>query len=165
MPSLPAPSHGLGTLLRHLLELLDGDVQHMYDELQIEYRPRYTPIVRALLTAEPRTIRNIAEEIGMTHSAVSQSVAQMKKQGLVRVLSGTSDARERNVHLTAKCRAKLPVLEQQWAATEAAADALDSELTVSLRTGVTEAIAHLERRPFRERIRAHARVRGRGGKR
>lgn len=165
MPPRPAPRRGLGTLLRHLLDLLDGDVQHAYDELRIEYRPRYTPIVRALLEAEPRTIRDIAEHAGMTHSAVSQTVAQMRTHGLVQVLPGTSDARERNVHLTAKCRAKLPLLERQWAATDAAADALDSELTVSLRTAVTEAIARIERQPFRERIRAQARTRRTAGKR
>lgn len=152
----PPSFRGLGTLLRHLLELLDGDVQRAYDDLHIDYRPRYTPIVRALLSVEPRSIRDIANHAGMTHSAVSQTVAQMKKQGLVKLAASKGDARERNACLSPKCRAMLPLLHQQWAATDAAAEALDSELTASLRELAGEAIAQLEQRSFRERIAAHA---------
>ncbi len=54
------PYRGLGTLLRHLLELLDGDVEQAYAELGLDYRPRFTPVVRALLESEPRSIRDIA---------------------------------------------------------------------------------------------------------
>jgi hypothetical protein len=46
----------------------------------------------------------------------------------------------------------LPRLQQQWSATNAAADGLDQELSNSLRAAVTEAIAALEKQPFRARI-------------
>ena len=68
---------GLGTLLRHMLELLDGDVQRAYDELGLDYRPRYTPVVAALLDLGPSSIQDIARAAGITHSAASQTVAQM----------------------------------------------------------------------------------------
>ena len=51
------PAVGLGTLLRRLLDLLDGDVQRAYDELGLDYRPRYTPVVVALLDLGPSSIR------------------------------------------------------------------------------------------------------------
>jgi hypothetical protein len=47
----------LGTQLRHLIDMLDGAVAAGYHDLGLSYRPRYTPIVRALMSLEPRTIR------------------------------------------------------------------------------------------------------------
>jgi DNA-binding MarR family transcriptional regulator len=150
--STPPPYRGLGTLLRHLLELLDGDVERTYAELGLDYRPRFTPVVRALLESEPRSIREIADHSGLTHSAVSQTVAEMKRAGLLSLVKDRADARARQARLAPRCRAMLPRLEQQWSATNSAADGLDEELSNSLRAAVTDAIAALERNPFRQRI-------------
>jgi DNA-binding MarR family transcriptional regulator len=146
------PYRGLGTLLRHLLELLDGDVEQAYRDLGLEYRPRFTPVVRALAESEPRSIRELANHSGLTHSAVSQTVAEMKRAGLVSLVRDRADARARLARLTPRCRAMLPKLQRQWTATNSAADGLDAELPASLRATVTEAIAALERNPFRKRI-------------
>jgi DNA-binding MarR family transcriptional regulator len=143
----------LGTALRHLLELLDGDVQAIYREEGMDYRPRYTPIMRTLSKAQPIAIRDLALAAGITHSAASQTVATMKRAGLVEQVSGR-DGRERAVKLTRRGRALLPKLEVRWAATNAAARELDRELSKRLTECVEEAIAALEARPFRQRIRA-----------
>lgn len=74
----------LGTRLRHLLELLDGDVAAVYDDLGLPgFRPRYVPVVRALVADGPSSIRDLGRAIGVTHSAASQTVAQMVKDDLV----------------------------------------------------------------------------------
>ncbi len=142
----------LGTALRHLLELLDGDVQAIYREEGLDYRPRYTPIMRALSKGQPIAIRDLAVAAGITHSAASQTVAKMKRAGLVEQVSGV-DGRERAVKLTRRGRASLPKLEVRWVATNAAAQALDRELSKRLTECVEEAIAALEARPFRDRVR------------
>jgi hypothetical protein len=46
----------------------------------------------------------------------------------------------------------LPRLQRQWKATNSAADGLDAELSSSLRALIVEAIAALEKDPFRRRI-------------
>ena len=148
----PAPYRGLGTLLRHLIELLDGDVEQAYRDLGLPYRPRFTPVVRALMESEPRSIRDIADHSGLTHSAVSQTVAEMSRAGLVSLVWDKADGRARLARLTVRCRGMLPRLKRQWDATNSAADGLDQELSGSLREVVTEAIAALERSPFRKRI-------------
>jgi DNA-binding MarR family transcriptional regulator len=147
-----SPYRGLGTLLRHLIDLLDGDLEQVYHDLAIEYRPRFTPVVRALLESEPRSIRGIADHSGLTHSAVSQTVAQMKRRRLVSLVQDQADARARLVRLAPRCRAMLPRLQRQWKATNSAADGLDAELSSSLRALIVEAIAALEKDPFRKRI-------------
>ena len=141
----------LGTLLRHLAETLDGAVERAYVASGLDHRPRYTPVVRALLALGPASIRAISVHAGITHSATSQTVSQMEARGLVQLTVG-QDTRERIVALTPAAEASLPALKRQWEATNAAADDLDHELSAPLSDLLREAIAALERRPFDERI-------------
>lgn len=145
----------LGTLVRHLIELLDGEVEAAYAASGLDWRPRYTPILRALMGLGPVSIKVLAQKIGISHSAVSQTVSQMVKDGLVALKPG-SDARERIVILTAKAETMIPALQRQWAAVNAAAAQLDGELSSPLSAVVREAIAALGQCPFGERIRAAA---------
>jgi DNA-binding MarR family transcriptional regulator len=146
----------LGTRLRHLLELMDGDVAAVYTDLGIEgFRPRFAPVVRVLAAAGPSSIRDLARASGVTHSAASQTVAQMARRGLV-VLTPGADARQRIVRLTAAAERLLPLLEAESAATTAAAVELEAELSFPLSRLVGEALDALRRRPMRERIAAVA---------
>jgi DNA-binding MarR family transcriptional regulator len=141
----------LGTLLRHLVELLDGAVEQTYQRAGLTYRPRYTPVVRALVALGPSSIRSISQHAGTTHSAASQTVAQMAKDGLVDSRPG-ADARERIIHLSSRGRRMLPTLERHWAVIDAAARDLDRELSVPLSAVAREAIETLSREGFAERI-------------
>jgi DNA-binding MarR family transcriptional regulator len=146
----------LGTRLRHLLELLDGDVASIYPALGLDagFRPRFTPVVRTLAASGPASIRELAAALGVTHSAASQTVARMAAQGLVELAPGDADARQRIVRLTPAARDLLPALETEWTATVTAARALEAELPYPLSRLVDEALAALSRRPMRERIAA-----------
>ncbi|APU21698.1 MarR family winged helix-turn-helix transcriptional regulator [Actinoalloteichus sp. GBA129-24] len=142
----------LGTRLRHLLELMEGDVAAVYADLGLaDFRPRYTPIVWAVAASGGSSIRDLAAAVGVTHSAASQTVAQMAEDGLV-VLTPGSDARTRIVGLTPKAERLLPRLRAEWQATTTAARALDAELSAPLSALVDEAIAAVRRRPMRQRI-------------
>ena len=143
----------LGTALRHLLELLDGDVQAVYREEGLDYRPRYTPLMRALAQSRPLAIKALAAAAGISHSAASQTIAKMRAAGLV-VDAQAEDGRERTVKLSRRGSALLPRLRERWAATNTAAEQLDHELSQRLSACVEEAIAALEAKPFKERIRA-----------
>jgi DNA-binding MarR family transcriptional regulator len=146
----------LGTLLRHLIELLDGAVEERYVAAGFEYRPRYTPVVRALLEMRSASIRVIAQHTGLTHSAASQTVALMTKAGLVKSHAG-EDGRERVVSLSTRATGMVPELQRLWASTNGAARELDGELAMPLSSLVQEAIRALEKRPFGERIEQRSR--------
>jgi DNA-binding MarR family transcriptional regulator len=142
----------LGSRLRHLLELMDGDVAALYEDLGLPgFRPRYVPVVRVLTADGPSSIRDLARAIGVTHSAASQTVAQMAKDALV-VLEPGADARQRIVRLSPRAERLLPVLDAEWAATAAAAAEFDAELPYPLSQLINEAIAALRHRSMRERI-------------
>lgn len=142
---------GLGTQLRHLIDLLDGDVAQQYRDVGLDYRPRYTPIVRALMQLGTASIGQIAEAAGITQPAATQTVNLMKKDGLVTSEPG-ADGRQRMVRLSAQGKELMPVLESCWTATKAAADELDAQLTVPLSKILSEAILALQEKPFGARI-------------
>ncbi|WP_380046303.1 MarR family winged helix-turn-helix transcriptional regulator [Kribbella deserti] len=135
-----------------MLELLDGDVAKVYDEQGLaDYRPRFSPVVRALLAEGPLSIRALALAVGVTHSAASQTVNQMARAGFVALTRG-ADARQRIVRLTERTRELLPVIEAEWDATEAAMAELDQELSVPLAQVLAEIESALEKRSFAARI-------------
>ena len=145
---------GLGTQLRHLIELLDGAVAASYEEAGIDYRTRYTPVMRALAAGAPRTVGQIAEAAGITQPAATQTVALMLKEDLVSTMASPADARQKLVSLSRRGQALLPQLQQCWAATSAAAASLDADLPYPLSDTLAQAIAALEQHPFGARIRA-----------
>ena len=148
-------NQGLGTQLRHLIELLDSAVEAAYVDADLpDYRPRYTPVMRVLSMREAVTIGEIAALAGITQPAATQTVALMQKQGLVQIAPGAEDARQRVVSLSAKGGALLPRLQECWRATKLAADGLDADLDLPLSQSLAQAIAALADRPFGERIRS-----------
>jgi DNA-binding MarR family transcriptional regulator len=142
----------LGVRVRAVLDRMDADVARVLADLGIsDYRPNFSAVIRFVVENGEVTIRDIARGMGLTHSALSQRVAEMRRRGLVELVPGT-DGRERLVHLTDTARALQPALDAEWRTTAAAFDALNTELTASLRQVVDEMEAALGRRSFRDRI-------------
>jgi DNA-binding MarR family transcriptional regulator len=97
------------------------------------------------------SIRDLAHTVGVTHSAASQTIAQMTRAGLVTLEPG-ADARQRIAHLTPRTHALMPTIEAEWNATVTAMRDLDAELPMPLADLLTELGHALQRRPFRQRI-------------
>ena len=142
-----------GTQLRHLIELLDGAVGAAYEEAGLDYRPRYTPVMRSLMSHEPATIGSIAEAAGITQPAATQTIALMVKDGLVSIKPGPSDARQKMISLTQKGRELIPQLKQCWQATASASASLEADLPFPLGEVLDSAIQALAAKPFGARIR------------
>lgn len=143
---------GLGTQLSHLLELLEGAVQAAYSNAGLITRPRYTPVIRALIEREPSTIGQIAAAAAISQPSATQTIALMVKDGLLTAEAGPGDARKRLIRFTKKARLMLPELQACWAATKLAANSLENDLGLPLSEVLGKAIAELEKRPFDQRI-------------
>lgn len=144
---------GLGTQLRHLIDLLDGAVEASYATADLpDYRPRFTPVMRVLSTRPQATIGEIAEMAGITQPAATQTVALMQKLGWLLVESGKHDARQRVLRLSEKGQALLPRISDCWRATRMAADSLDADLDAPLSAILAQAIEVLAARSFGKRI-------------
>ncbi|RKN43862.1 MarR family winged helix-turn-helix transcriptional regulator [Streptomyces hoynatensis] len=148
----PGGFSGLGTRLRHLLDLLESEVASLYPALGLDgYRPRFSPFLRALDALGPSPVRDLARAVSVTHSAASQTVSRLVAHGLVEQRVG-ADARQRVVHLTDRARELLPVLAAEWAVVEAAAEEFEAELPYRLTDLIAAAEEALARRPLRARV-------------
>ncbi len=138
--------------LRHLLDAMDDDIARLYDERGVAgVRPRFVmPLIR-LGRRHAMTIRELAHALEVTHSAMSQTVSALRREGLVRSVAG-ADARTRQVALTEKARTVLPFLEAEWRATEQAVAELEAEIPYALSQVVRDLETALARRSFHDRI-------------
>lgn len=141
---------GLGELLRHLAELLDRGSEARYRALGLDFRPRYTPLMRALGDG-PMTVGALQRTARLTQGAVSQTIALMAQEELVRRIE-TEDGRSRAVALTRKGEALRDALLPEWDLRCAAAAALEREIDAPLRALLTRAVDLLEATPFEERL-------------
>ncbi|MCX4514788.1 MarR family winged helix-turn-helix transcriptional regulator [Streptomyces sp. NBC_01619] len=141
--------------LHKLLAAMDNEIEQVYVERGIEgVRPRFAyPLIRLAHTG-PLTIRELAESLDRSHSAISQTIAAMRKEDLVTSSPG-ADARTRRIDLTERGRSLVPFLEAEWRATQAAVAELDGETPYALTALVEELRRALEQRPMRQRILDH----------
>jgi DNA-binding MarR family transcriptional regulator len=155
MSSVDPTRSGALRPLRHLLEAMDADIARLYAEHGVAgVRTRFTMALIRLHHLGPMTIRDLAGQIEVTHSAMSQSVTAMRQHGLVTTSPG-EDGRTRVVALTERGRRLVPLLEAEWRATEAAIAELESELPYPLTQVVRDMTAALVRRPFYNRLLDH----------
>ncbi len=151
-PSLRDQLPSLWRPLHRVLGELDRGIEEAYAELGIVgVRPRFSMALMFLDLAGPMTIRRLAAEVGVTHSAMSQSVTEMRKAGLVESAPG-EDARSRVVSLTQSGRDVVPVLRAEWDATEAALQELEQELPYPPSRMAQDLAEALERRAFSQRL-------------
>lgn len=148
----------LSSLLRPLHQLLkdlDGDIARVYADRGVDtVRPRFSMALIRLRRLGPMTIHDLAREVRVSHSAMSQTVTAMKREGLVAAASG-NDARTMLVSLTEAGARLVPFLETEWRATEAALADLDAELPYPITQVVRDMEAALARTPFKDRILHH----------
>lgn len=144
---------GLGELLRHLIEIVDRGSEAHYEESGIDFRPRFTPIMRALAQG-PCTVNDITAQIQITQGAVSQTLALMEKEKLVNRKVGRVDTRQTIVSLTRKGEELLSALEHQWAVRFHAIEKLERETQVPLRAELMKVIAALDQYSFAQRLAA-----------
>jgi DNA-binding MarR family transcriptional regulator len=139
--------------MREIFDRVDAGITDVYAELGIVgVRPRFSMAIM-FLDGGPLSIRELSREVNVTHSAMSQTVSAMRRDGLIRSAPGT-DARNRMVELTPAGRALIEPLRAEWFATEAVLAELDAEVPYQLAQLIVDLREALDRRSFTERLRA-----------
>jgi len=154
-PAPPVPRrYELPSLWRRVHEVfrrVDSGIAELYERIGVtDVRPRYSATLMFLDDA-PMTIRQLAFDCGVSHSAMSQTVSAMKTAGLVASVPSPDDARHRLISLTDKGRDFVPLLRAEWAATEKALARLEAETSFPLSQLADELHAALDRKPFADR--------------
>ena len=143
---------GIGTQLRAVTAALDGDVQGLYEKLGVDFRPRFYPVVQHLLRDGPSRVNDLANAIGVSQPAMTQTIAQMARLDLVAAGPG-SDGRERLIGLTPHGSSVAETLTPLWRAIEAAVRELNAELPMPLSHVISATFHALHREAFGDRIR------------
>jgi DNA-binding MarR family transcriptional regulator len=143
---------GLGELLRYVSELVDQGAEAQYRALNLSYRARYTPVLRAI-SAGAETITDITARTHLTQGAISQTIGLMVTDGIV-ARHGLEDGRKSGVHLSRQGKKLLKTLEPQWRLTFAAIEALEKEIGHPLLRVLEDAASALERQDFAARLKA-----------
>jgi DNA-binding MarR family transcriptional regulator len=142
--------------LHALLASLDQDIAALYQDAGIDgMRTRFVGPLIALHRFGPQTIRQLADRRGVSHSAMSQTAAAMRRAGFVEDADSDGDRRTRRIRLSPRAEKAVPVMVAEWRATETAVRALDAELPYSLTQVTTDLRTLLDRKPFAERLREH----------
>ena len=90
----------LGSRLRRLSEQMTEQATAIYDLYQVDLQPKWFPVFYSLSPTEPRSITDIAREIGHTHPSVSQIVREMAAKGYITEKKGESDGRKNFILLS-----------------------------------------------------------------
>jgi MarR family transcriptional regulator, organic hydroperoxide resistance regulator len=141
---------GLGELLRYLSELVDQGAEVQYRALNLTYRPRYTPLLRAI-SAGAESVTDITARTHLTQGAISQTLGLMLEEGIV-ARHALEDARKSGFHLTAQGKRLLKTLQPHWQRTFAAIEALEQEIGYPLLRALEDTARALERQDFATRL-------------
>lgn len=90
----------LGSRLRRLSDYFLQEVNQVYEAEGIPFEASWFPLFYMLDQKGVASIREIANQTQVSHSAVSQLVSNLKKRGLVETNTGEEDARHQLVRLT-----------------------------------------------------------------
>ncbi|HVX09375.1 helix-turn-helix domain-containing protein [Humibacter sp.] len=144
--------------IKGVQQRMEDGIAAVYDRLGIEgVRPRFSMALMFLDDggmSGGMSIRELADRCGVTHSAMSQSVAVMRDAELVESEPGT-DARSRVITLTARGHEVAAVFWREWYATETAVREVAEEAGVDLEQVAAGMGAALDRESFTDRVLRH----------
>lgn len=106
----------LGSRLKRLSDRLFQDVQDLYFACDIPISASHFPILRLLQAKETLSVVDVANELGLSHPAISKQVAKMIKDGVIDKRPDPRDSRRYMLMLSEKgCLAMMkvaPILEE-----------------------------------------------------
>lgn len=141
---------GLGELLRYLAEMVDKGSQETYRNLNIDYRPRYTPILRAMHQGAV-TVQDITAMTHLTQGAISQSVSLMEQDGII-TRQQQSDGRSFALYLTPAGEALKARLLKHWETIFVAIAQLEQDAGWPILASLEKLTGCLETQSFQQRI-------------
>jgi DNA-binding MarR family transcriptional regulator len=144
-----------GSRLRRLSEYFLMEVNKVYEQAGIPFDASWFPVFYLLSKQQPVPMIDIAEQLEISHSAVSQMVTNLKKKGLLKTTPCKEDGRRQLVAFSKKGEELLQQIQPVWEAITSTMEALVTENKQSQQ--ILAAIAQIEQavqqKPLSERIR------------
>lgn len=145
----------LGAWLRRLSDRVDREAGRVYAEAGITFEQRWFGVLNQLALNGAMTVGEIAQALGVTHVAVSQTRQSLEAAGLAVAEPDPNDRRSRKLRLTLDGQQFYLRMAPMWEELARVSVELDREAG-----GVVAALARLERaldrKPLDRRVRAAA---------
>ena len=95
----------IATRLQRLGDQFRKDGILIYQANQIEFEPKWFPVIYALHIKSSLSILELSEEIGYAHPSTISLLKELEKEGLIESFKDEKDERKRMVKLTPKATA------------------------------------------------------------
>ena len=143
-----------GTRLKRLSDRFLQDVARVYKQLNIPFEISWFPLFYLLNKNDLLSVTEIASELKITHSAVSQLAATIKEKGYIDFKKDKNDGRRKLISLTGQGQELLQQLKPVWDAIHSAMTALISagEYSAALLPALEELENRISKYPIQERI-------------
>lgn len=140
-----------GSRLRRLSEYFLMEVNKVYEQSGIAFDASWFPVFYILSKQQNIPLTDIAEQLEVSHSAVSQLITGLKKKGLVKTGPCADDGRRQLVMLSKKGEELLQQVQPIWKAiTVAMTDLTESQQ--QLLDAITKVEKAVQQEPLSTRI-------------
>jgi GNAT superfamily N-acetyltransferase/DNA-binding MarR family transcriptional regulator len=143
----------MASRLKRLSERMYKDMSRVYAAIDVGFEARWFPVFHALGLRSPRSVVELARELGLTHPAVTQIAQPLVRQGLLREASDPKDARRRMLNLTPAGRRLHDRLRPIWAAVARQGEEMLQSAGVDLLGTLARLESALDERSMYERLR------------
>ncbi len=149
----------IGSRLRMLTEKVTEDAAAIYGLYHIDLQPKWFPVFYVLSQEGPKTVTEIAREIGHSHPSVSRIVGEMAARGLVAEEKDDTDGRKNRVGLSAAGNTLAEAIQDQYADVEEAIATLSAQASHDLWQAIGEWEYLLEQKSLLRRVQEQQRKR------
>ncbi|NLR92740.1 MULTISPECIES: MarR family winged helix-turn-helix transcriptional regulator [Flammeovirga] len=116
----------LGSRLRRIGEKFLSEVAKVYEMKGIDFDPSWFPIFYLLDKNTSMSLREISDELGVSHSAVSQLTTALIKKGHLLMEKDINDGRKRILQLTPQGESLVETSKPIWSALQASVKELSA---------------------------------------
>lgn len=118
----------LGNLLQRLTENLRKEAQLFYRSQNIDFEPKWFPVIYVLSQRKAISVVELSQEIGYSHPTTISLLKELEKKALIGSTKDAKDERKRLITLTDKANELIQQLQPLWAVmTQALVELTDTE--------------------------------------
>jgi DNA-binding MarR family transcriptional regulator len=93
-----------GSRLKRLGDIFINDVNRIYKDHKIEFDASWFPVFYILSLKEEISIKEISDNLNVSHSAISQLINNLHQKGLIKSVVSKKDARHKAITFTGQRR-------------------------------------------------------------
>src|SRR3954470_15746146 len=132
-----------GSRLKRLSDTFLNDVNHVYRYHNISFDASWFPVFYILSQKHEVSIKEISNELNVSHSAVSQLITNLQERGLIKSVISKKDARHKAITFTSKGFKLLKKIKPVWNALQQAMEELANDNAQSKK--ILEALTAMEK--------------------